>query len=137
MKQFYADLGGQSRPFRYKLSDRIEIENRFGCGLMELIRDKVFPTDPHGKFLGGGMLSVQIALLWVGLRHANPRRVTEAAITEWLSAIIEADGSVFAPINEAMRAVFASGVLGKAVDISDDEPDESKVQAETDPPQGS
>ena len=119
-KKYAYLLGGQDREFRYTMDDREALEDRFNCGLLELIKTKVLPTE-DGKGTGGGVLKAQVALVWMGVKHYGAA-VTEKRVREWLLQEIEAKGNMFGPLAKAAEAIMASGVLGVKYEAQEDEP---------------
>jgi len=124
----------QTRELRYTRVERMEFEKRFRHfglpGMKEILFDRVFPVRPDpsndGKMTptGGGDLEAQTAFIWMGIRHKNPKFITEEKVGEWLDLAITEGRPMLLFLAEAVNAVCDSGVLGYVIDraVSEEEP---------------
>lgn len=91
-------IAGKTFEFRYRLSDRKDIEKRTGKSLW----DSVF----------SGELDDQIAVLWGGLKHSN-KNLTPDAVLDYLEKDTEETGESYQRhYLVAMRACLTSKILG-------------------------
>jgi hypothetical protein len=91
-------IAGKEYEFRYRLSDRQDIEKRAGKTLW----DAVF----------SGELTDQLAVMWGGLKHAN-KNLTPDALLERLEQDTEQTGESYQRhYLVCMRSVLTSKVLG-------------------------
>jgi hypothetical protein len=131
------------RVLRYTLEDREELEKRFRHfglpGLREIIFERITPVRPNPlrdgrlEFTGGGDLEAQRVLIWVGIRHNNPKRITEEAVKDWLRLAVQEEGrSMFELVTRAVHAVGRSGILGFtfAAEALEAEPEEDAPKEE-------
>ena len=112
----------QTRELRYGKDERKEFEKRcrhFGlAGMKEIIFKRVFPIEPDPNNdnkptpTGGGDYEAQVLLVWLGIRHANPRLITEQWVEEKLDVAIKEGRPVVGFVAQAVNAVMASGCLG-------------------------
>jgi hypothetical protein len=130
------------RVLRYTLEDREELEKRFRHfglpGLKEIIYERIFPVKPnpaHDNKLectGGGDLEAQRALIWMGIRHANPKLITEDKVKEWIRLAIQDEGRSMLELTAVcVRAVGQSGILGFKFGVDEVTEDEAPKAAET------
>jgi len=118
-KVYKVNLGGEERELRYTRAEREEFEEQFNGDMLELIRTKVAPTDEEGKIKSSGMLKVQTALVFYGLRHYP--RVTKEKVAQWIDKAYASGGNPYSIYGAAINAVMASGVLGFSSHEEDDE----------------
>lgn len=91
-------IAGKEYTFRYRLSDRKDIEKRTNKSLW----DSVF----------SGELDDQVIVMWGGLKHANPN-LTPDAVLERLETDTEQTGQSYQRLYiVAMRACLTSKILG-------------------------
>ncbi len=116
----------QTRELKYTRDERREFEKRcrhFGlAGMKEILFERVFPIKPDPNNdnkptpTGGGDDEAQVLLLWLGLRHINPRLITEQWVSEKLDQAIKEGRPMVTFVAQAVNAVMASGVLGFVFD---------------------
>lgn len=93
-----AAIAGKTFEFRYRLSDRQDIEKRTGKSLW----DSVF----------SGELTDQVAVMWGGLKHTN-KNLTPDAVLDYLEKDTESTGESYQRhYIVAMRACLTSKILG-------------------------
>ncbi len=112
----------QSRVLKYTRAERMEFEKRcrhFGlAGMKEILYKRVFPIEPDPNRdnqptpTGGGDLEAQILIVYLGLRHIDPKRITEERVAEWIDTAIQEDRPMLPIVATAVNAVMASGILG-------------------------
>ena len=110
------------RVLKYTRAERVEFEKRFRHfglpGMKDILYERVFPIKPDPAndnkpmATGGGDLEAQICLIWLGIRHNNPKRITEEQVGEWLDLAVEEGRPIVGFVATAVNAVMASGVLG-------------------------
>lgn len=135
MSEYVVELGGAKRKLIYTLKERRELEKRFSCGLLELLQKKVLPTiEVEGKTIatGGGELDAQLTVLFMGLRHGG-KALTEEKVEEWVQEGVGKGAHIIEYLVPACGAVWASGVLGRVIDIQAQQEEEGKGQAEPAP----
>jgi len=121
----------QTRELRYQRAERYEFEKRFRHfnlpGMKEILFEKVFPImpDPNDddkmQPTGGGDLEAQICFLWLGIRHHNPKRITEEQVADWVDLAMEEGRPTVSLVARAINAALASGVLGYIYEAPDPE----------------
>jgi hypothetical protein len=112
----------QERELRYTRAERLEFEKRFRHfglpGMKGIIVEKVFPQAPNPQndnkleYTGDGDMEAQYCLVWLGIRHHNPKLITEERVAEWLDLAVTEGRPVLNFVAAAINAVMASGVLG-------------------------
>jgi hypothetical protein len=91
-------IAGKEYEFRYRLSDRQDIEKR----TQKPLWDSVF----------SGELSDQVVVMWGGLKHAN-KNLTPDALLDYLERDMDDTGESYQRhYLVAMRAALTSKVLG-------------------------
>lgn len=128
--EYFVDLNGHKRPARFTRQERIDIEKRFDCDVFTFVYEKCLPTK-DGKFVGGGRLECQEALIYFALRHNGPK-VTEGYVSQELQKLTAKGGNIYEPISEAVVALVRSGVMGFTPPVEEEEP-EGKDEAAAEP----
>lgn len=120
MKEFQITVGGSERRLRYTSKDGVLLYQRFGKPLHPLIRDDALGLGRDGKPTRETRPDVQVALLFLGLRHDLPR-LTEDQLSEWIDLHLEEGGDLADLVSIASKAAYYSGiVLGRRLDIDEE-----------------
>lgn len=124
MSDYVIELGGAKRELRYTKDERKELERKYSCGLLELINKRILPTEVGEnkavQWTGGGEWEPQVTLIYFGLRHYG-KKVTYQVVEEWIDEHVQKGGHIVEFLAVVIAAVWASGVLGKVVDVKADE----------------
>lgn len=103
MKSYPVEIGGKTRNIRYDFNALCDLEEVTGKSISELT----------------GLSSIR-ALLWAGLKWET-KGVTQPMVGMWIEEHLRDGGKVDDLLDNAIKALSASGIMKQASDLQEDQ----------------